>query len=713
MKSLHYIFLLGILFVWCSCNDEKDLVQTGYLQLSLDKDISVITKSSISISDEPLTVEVKNAQGEVVKKYDDFYAEVSNSRIILPSGAYTVQAYSRKNIQTAGFEQAYYASPITSVTVAAGEVQTVKLVCTLANIKVSVEYTEAIQKFFKKYQATVSNDHGSILFKETEKRAAYLAPEPMSIRLDLVNNTDQVFDVTKAISDVKPREYYKLRFDVQSSPEGEAGADFNIVIEAMDADTTFVLKIPVSDSSYGKEKPVFEGGEWPSFEVGNSGSSSVKINQKIVSPVGLKSLILRLPEEIQDLTGVYGSDIELSTISLLDLSKLGLTLSTSVFEAKELTLDFTELSKKLLSESYETVYPVVLIAQDTLNQITKVERKFHIKPNGIYTFEPNTYARFAYLIGGDFLNTPSSIYGFRYREKGLQAYTEVSDGVIKNEDNTFKVRINGLKPATTYQCQAYTNQKDGAWIEFTTEAEKQMPNTGFDAWFKEGAAWYPNVDLSAANYWWDSANPGSAGMGVVPTTEEKTIAVKGSAIRLATSEVALVGLAAGNVYTGKFGAATLSPVGATLDFGRPFECRPSALEGFYKYMPGTINKVKAPFEDKNGKVDECSVYILLADWDKPFAISTGEGKFIDYANDPAIIAYGELPDGSAASGSEVNGYKKFSIPLVYRSDRKPKYILVVASASKLGDYFTGSTSSVLLLDEFKLIYDDNVDIPNK
>lgn len=100
-------------------------------------------------------------------------------------------------MKEAGFDQAYYASPVTSVTVAASEVQTVKLVCTLANIKVSVEYTEAIRKYFKKYQATISNEYGSILFSETEKRAGYFAPEPLSVRLDLTNNTDQEFLVKK------------------------------------------------------------------------------------------------------------------------------------------------------------------------------------------------------------------------------------------------------------------------------------------------------------------------------------------------------------------------------------------------------------------------------------------------------------------------------------------------------------------------------------
>lgn len=708
MKKLHSIFLLCVLFLWCSCSEEGNVAEVGYLQLGLDKDITVLTKADISISDEPLSVEIKNAQGQVVKKYDNFYAEVSNSRVALPSGIYTVQAFSKKNIKEVGFSQAYYASPVTTVTIQTSEVQTLKLVCTLANVKVSVEYTETIKKFFKKHQATISNEYGSVLFSETEKRAAYFTPNQLSVKLDLVNNTDQTFMVKKEIPNTKAREYYKFRFDVEHSPEGEAGADFNIIIEAMDADTTFILKIPVSDSSFGKEKPVFEGAEWPSFEEGKG----TTILQKITSDVGLKSLVLQLPEEIQDITGIYAKDLEISTMSELDLMSLGLTLSGPIFESKEITLNFTELSKKLTSKALETSYPVAIIAKDTLNQITKVIRNFLIKPNGILTLEANAYAKMAYLQGGDFTSSVSSSFGFRYRTKGGQI-TEVTEGIINNVDKSFTVRVNGLKPNTLYECQAFTNKGNGVWLEFTTEEEKQMPNSRFDRWFQDGKVWYPNVDLSPENYWWDSANPGSAIMSVNPTTEEKTTVVKGSAANLKTMKVDFVGLAAGNVYTGAFGGVDIGTMSASLDFGRPFTSRPSKLEGYYKYNPGIIDYAKAPYADQMGQGDKCSIYILLADWAKPFTVNTGKNQFIDYENDPAIIAMGEIVDGTVTNGSEANGYKKFSIPLVYRNDRKPKYVLVVASASKLGDYFTGSTSSVLLLDEFQLVYDDSIQINGK
>ena len=39
------------------------------------------------------------------------------------------------------------------------------------------------------------------------------------------------------------------------------------------------------------------------------------------------------------------------------------------------------------------------------------------------------------------------------------------------------------------------------------------------------------------------------------------------------------------------------------------------------------------------------------------------------------------------------------------TDRKPTHIVVVCSASRWGDYFIGSTSSVLVVDDLELIYD--------
>ena len=217
---------------------------------------------------------------------------------------------------------------------------------------------------------------------------------------------------------------------------------------------------------------------------------------------------------------------------------------------------------------------------------------------------------------------------------------------------------------------------------------------------KEGKSWFPNLDLTSEHYWWDSGNRGANTLGEKnPTVAEESVVVKGKAAKLSSSAI-VGGFAAGNIYTGKY-VKTVG-IGAQLDFGIPFTSRPSSLKGYYNYTSGTIDKTKDKFAHLKGVKDTCHIYAVLADWPAPYEINTTKEIFLDVANDKNIIAYGDLLDGAGTDGK----YKEFEIKLTYRDlSRKPKYILIVAAASKYGDYFTGSTSSVLYVDEFSLSYD--------
>ena len=57
-------------------------------------------------------------------------------------------------------------------------------------------------------------------------------------------------------------------------------------------------------------------------------------------------------------------------------------------------------------------------------------------------------------------------------------------------------------------------------------------------------------------------------------------------------------------------------------------------------------------------------------------------------------------------GETVPDWITFDVNLSYTStSRRPKYLIIVGSASKYGDYFTGGNGSVLYLDDLELIYD--------
>ena len=103
-----------------------------------------------------------------------------------------------------------------------------------------------------------------------------------------------------------------------------------------------------------------------------------------------------------------------------------------------------------------------------------------------------------------------------------------------------------------------------------------------------------------------------------------------------------------------------------------------------------------------GKPDSCQIYIALTDWDEPLEIRTrpSERQLFD-PNDKHVIAYGQVTHGVS-----IPNWTQRDIELEYRyTNRTPKYILIVASSSKYGDYFTGGTGSKLWLDNLELIYD--------
>ena len=292
---------------------------------------------------------------------------------------------------------------------------------------------------------------------------------------------------------------------------------------------------------------------------------------------------------------------------------------------------------------------------------------------------------------------------FEYSGDNGTNWTSVAATATSSTD--FKATLTGLTPNTTYKYRMSYAKGSDSYVSsessFTTDTENKIPNLNFDNWVKNGKHYYANASLD--NMFWDSGNEGANTLREVnPTKPEETDVVSGKAARLG-SATAAGQFAAGSLFSGDFGSASLNPLGAKLDFGRPFTERPSQLTGHFKYAPGSITHSKLDYAPK-GVPDSCSIYIALTDWDAPFAVNTGEKKFVDF-NADYIIAYGELDKSLVSPTSAMSSYQPFTINILYRDlTRKPKYILIVCSSSKYGDYFTGSTSSVLLLDEFDLIY---------
>ncbi|MDE6366696.1 MAG: PCMD domain-containing protein, partial [Muribaculaceae bacterium] len=161
-------------------------------------------------------------------------------------------------------------------------------------------------------------------------------------------------------------------------------------------------------------------------------------------------------------------------------------------------------------------------------------------------------------------------------------------------------------------------------------------------------------------------------------------------------------LAAGNIFTGVY--VRTDGTNGILNFGREFSARPTRLRAMFKYNSAPVSHVgsDARFADWKGRPDTAQVYIALTDWPAPYEIRTNpRNQQLFNLADPHVIAY-----GSFSCGETVADWTPLSVNLEYRStSRVPRYILIVCTASKYGDYFVGGAGSVLTIDDLVLEYD--------
>lgn len=283
-----------------------------------------------------------------------------------------------------------------------------------------------------------------------------------------------------------------------------------------------------------------------------------------------------------------------------------------------------------------------------------------------------------------------------YRKQGSSDWNTVPAANVTTSGTSFTATLTGLSGSTTYNYRVTVDGVSGSEQSFTTVAPVALENGSMENWSQNGKIWYPNA--AGANPFWGTGNPGAANfIGNLTTATDES--VKGKAALLETKD-AIIKLGAGNIFTGDF---ELEGLNGLLHFGRSFSSFPTSLRLYYKYTPATIDMIGDNVGDLaslKGQTDMCQIYIALSD--KIYEIHNDpKNRQLFDPNDSGIIAYGEF-----TSSQSVTSYKQLEIPLEYRyTDRTPKYIIIVASSSKYGDYYIGGVGSKLWLDEMELVYE--------
>lgn len=285
-----------------------------------------------------------------------------------------------------------------------------------------------------------------------------------------------------------------------------------------------------------------------------------------------------------------------------------------------------------------------------------------------------------------------------YRKESETSWSTVPAANVSTSGNTFSATLTGLSASTTYKYRISVDGSAGSEQTFTTAAATPLENGSMEEWSQDGKQWNPWA--AGDDSFWGTGNPGAAafiGNLTTPTDES----VKGQAALLETKN-AIIKLGAGNIFTGDF---ALDGLNGLLHFGRSFSAFPTSLRLNYKYTSATINMIGDNVGDLaslKGQPDMFQIYIALSDKSEPYEIRNDpKNRHLFDPNDENIIAYGEY-----TSSETVTSYQQLEIPLEYRAtNRTPKYIIIVASSSKYGDYYIGGVGSKLWLDEMELVYE--------
>lgn len=284
-----------------------------------------------------------------------------------------------------------------------------------------------------------------------------------------------------------------------------------------------------------------------------------------------------------------------------------------------------------------------------------------------------------------------------YKKQSASSWGQLPASAITVKGTSYSASFSKLTPGSVYTYRVSIDGVAGEEQNFTTAAALKLTNGSLENWHQDGNCWNPWGENETS--FWNTGNKGTAIIGSNITTPV-TESVSGKAAYLASRSVPLKGLAAGNLFTGEF---ELSGMNGILTLGRDFTSFPSGLRIHCKYETSTINQVDDRFQDLKGQNDMCHVYIALTT--EKATVNTATEEMFD-KDAASVIAYGEFISSENVSGNEINNYKQIDIPLEYRyKDRTPKYIIIVCSASRYGDYFTGGDASKLWLDEMELLYE--------
>lgn len=742
MRNILYRIVLILLSIAAFSCTQKEVDEYGYLSVSVSEEIDadIVVKSEAEgegtesdggedAGPEVIySVKVVDSEGNVDAEVADHRTITETTPVSLLMGRYDVIASNGE--EGSGFNSPRWGGE-NSVRIWAEQQASVDITCTMKKVMFSVSFPEddEFKSKFPSYSLSVrageSEDADVLVFSNSPKEgegsfsdvAYFEVPSDRKIiyTLYVTNAYGVQYSSAGQVEQVSAAEHYHFEFSLGEKEEINGALVMNITVDGEFKETVVHQMNLNFDKtympSYGHNDEFDPDAEGIVYPLGNDITKRFTFS----APRGIKSLIIShldynllqegLPQVI-DFVGISDEDNQ-------RMVNMGVVASISE-DNLSAEIDITDFVKNLHISPDNEPYEMSVTVIDKYDRYARCDFRFAIVSDiQAETGSVFSWSSWAILKGRYFSKTPPAGMTFQYKKVDDADWTEIDPSlvVIDQQTMTYSYLLNHLDLNTNYLFRSTSDkdkvdQKVAAEVPFSTVgSQNAIYNMSFDDWTSVDGVMYPASSLDEAHYVWDTANKAAQVVSKTPTDKESGIVISGNAAKL-KSVTAFGVLAAGNIYTGKFG--NIDGVGAVLYWGHKFDSRPLAMRGWYRYEPVNIDIASDNYSHLKGQPDFCQIQIFLAKWTNQFEINTKKGQFVDLSNNnTTIIAHGQIvtQDNTTDNAGNRNGYVQFTIPLEYRSLEQPTYVVVSGAASRYGDYFTGGEGSTLYLDEFELIYD--------
>ena len=694
MKNiLKYITLLAGIVSLSACTtssvDETSGDQMGRLRLSLSIGNSRAEYNALDHS----TMRVYKIEGgeeKLIRKYQpatdapgDFYLVAGQYRIKVAAGDQSAATFTNKS---------YYGE--LDVNIIPKDVVIDEVVCKITNVGVQVVFDQTIldkmDLGFKTFvsasdnfsKAEAENNSVPTLSYTEDGTGYFLLPEGVSnLSWGFYGSSTQLGEVSKTgfIPNPEKGTLHTLKFKYSKTPDGYLGITVQVEENGEIHEDPFIFS----------PQPSIKGNGVDMNSVIGYNATPISFNVSSVQALGG----IRIQAGEQNYTVMENGSVS------PDAAANGISYTPQDENNGTLTLEDAFFAK-----FQGGIHDIVFTMTDVTD--TEGTGTAHIAVTGLTDL--SNYDLWLNTANFQVIMTDPSISNVkvRYRER-LTGETEFGEWktatAAVGENFTYTAQATDFAAGRDYEYQLLINDAEqGTVRSMSTDAGVQIPNGDFETWTYFNSTYYPCPEGEIGNStgtgtaymgFWGSGNPAakSGGMIITSPTSDVRPGSKGTQAALLETKSFLGQIAAGNIFVGTFGGVHNIKYGDVY-MGRPFtfNARPKAIKFWYK---GTV-----------GSNDKARLFICMGKWSSYHKVDTYDQSTFFNPSDESLPEGPIYGYGDWIQETTVNEWTEITLPITYRSDEMPNYLMITASSSYRGDYMEGSTDSKMYLDDIEFVY---------